>query len=137
MESAEPQLHLVNTILRCIALIEGAFIVIGHLFVLGLFTIRGARGRLSDYHILSLLCSDLMQGVLNVPLYLYLTTNLRVKDASCFWSHLLTGTSAMMQIFIILGMTCDRYWAIVHPIHYKKNATKTKTLGEYNLDFLI
>lgn len=124
--------ELLNSVLQAFVAAEGVLIVLGHCFVFGLFLQQGGtRGRLSDIHILSLMTSDLIHGFLNIPLVVYLTRGLRVGDPSCFWAHWFSATSGMMQIFIIISMTMDRYWAIVHPLHYKTNATPYKAFGKY------
>lgn len=123
-----PQL---DSILRSIEAVQGVFVVLSNLFVLGLFYQEGIRGRLSSLHIISLTVSDILQGVINVPAVIYLTLDLRVGQPSCFWTIWLASMSAFTQIFIILTMTLDRYWAVVHPFHYRSNVTRKFTCGTF------
>lgn len=120
----------VNAILRWIEAVQGVFVVLSNAFVLGLFYQEGIRGRLSNLHIISLACSDILQGLVNVPAVIYLTLDLRVGDSSCFWTIWLASTSAFTQIFIILTMTVDRFWAIVYAFHYRSHVTRELTIGK-------
>lgn len=131
--TCEMDVEYLNTILRSIEAVEGIFIVLSNILVLGLFYEEGIRGRLSNCHIISLMASDVLQGLINVPAVIYLTLDLRVGDKSCFWTIWIATTSAFTQIFIILCMTVDRYWAIVHTMHYRCHVTKEITQGMLHL----
>lgn len=131
-------LHEMNNedgILQWIEIFQGIFVVISNSFVLGLFYQEGTRGRYSNLHIISLAISDILQGLINAPAVVYLTYfNLRVSDPECFWIMWIACTSAFTQIFIIMMMTVDRFWAVVYAIQYRMHATRHLTLGNsFNL----
>lgn len=108
---------------------QGVLIVLCNSFVLGL--IAQERGPLtakpSNIHIISMIISDIFQGLINVPTVMYLSNGVTVSHPNCFPVIFVATTFAFTQIFIIMAMTLDRYWAIVHPLHYKKHMTPTKT----------
>lgn len=109
--------------------IQGFLIVICNTFVLGL--IMQERGPLtakpSNLHIISMIVSDIFQGLINVPTVMYMSNGVTVSHPNCFPVIFVATTFAFTQIFIIMAMTLDRYWAIVHPLHYKKHMTPKKT----------
>lgn len=109
--------------------IQGVLIVLCNSFVLGL--IAQERGPLiakpSNLHIVSMIISDIFQGLINVPTVMYLSNGVTVSHPNCFPVLFVATTFAFTQIFIIMAMTVDRYWAIVHPLHYKRHMTPKKT----------
>lgn len=127
-------LRTAQTCLDVVEITQGVLIVLCNAFVLGLiFTERKKfTTHLSNIHIVSLLCSDLIQGLINVPITVFLSSGVTLSHPLCFHAIHLASTTGFSQVLIILAMTTDRYWAIVHPLHYKTKATVRNSVGTYN-----
>lgn len=126
-------LQTVQNCLKSFEITQGLLIVLFNAFVLGLIFSEKAsfRRHKSNIHIVSLVCSDIIQGLINVPITVFLANGVTLGHPMCFYVIHLASTTGFGQIFIIIMMTIDRYWAIVHPLSYKTKATVRKSTGKF------
>lgn len=132
-----PTMRVVHQFLTVVEGMQGVMIVLCNALVLALILQEREKfsTRLSNYHVVSLVCSDMIQGFVNVPVVMFIAQGITVSHPMCFMVTQVAATTGFTQILIIMAMTVDRYWAIVHSMHYKKNATVGKTVCKYDLDY--
>lgn len=125
-------MRIVNQCLAVVEGVQGVMIVLCNALVLALIFQEREKfsSRLSNYHVVSLVCSDMVQGFINVPTVMFIAQGITVSHPMCFMVTQVAATTGFTQILIIMAMTVDRYWAIVHALHYKKHATVEKMIGE-------
>lgn len=123
--------------LNIIQMICTVLIVLCNTIVLLLFyqERRSLMDRLSNLHIISMAFGDIVQGLVNWPAVIYMSFGMTLAHPWCFELALVISTTSVMQIYVILAVTIDRYWAIVYPLHYKRNMTLRKAICK--LQFFI
>lgn len=113
----------VKTTLMVIEVILGTFIVLGNLLVLLLFYQNLKWLKISHRFIISLAVSDLLQGLINPTIHIYLVGGVKIVSTSCTYVMTLASIIIMISLFTVFATCVDRYLAIVHPVMYKTKVT--------------
>lgn len=100
--------------------------IIGACIILGLCYHERKLSKISHKHIISMATADLLQGLLNAPVSIFLSFDVKINDKMCFEALIMGITAVFLTMFILVSMSIDRYIAIVHPLYYKTNMTGTK-----------
>lgn len=104
----------------------GLTTIIGACIILGLCYHERKLSKVSHKHIISMATADLLQGLINGPVCIFLSFDVKINDKMCFEALIMGITAVFTTMFILVSMSIDRYIAIVHPLYYKTNMTGTK-----------
>ncbi|KAL3984739.1 7 transmembrane receptor (rhodopsin family) protein [Acanthocheilonema viteae] len=116
-------------------------IVFGNLVVLLAVLIdRELRRLATNKFIASLAISDLLVGIVVMPLSLYATVNEIHWDLGATWCqfHLVTGVfSTTASIIHLTAISLDRYFAIMFPTEYQRHSIATSTFAYLIMIWLV
>lgn len=131
----------IKTTLMVIEAILGTFIVFGNSLVLYLFYQNRKWLKISHRYIISMAVSDLLQGLLNPGIHIYLAGGLKMTSKSCTYVMVAASTNVLISLCVVFVTCIDRYWAIVHPVVYKTKVTPViancKSIFELEGDTLV
>lgn len=100
--------------------------VIGNAAVIIVFQQEKRLQRRTNYYIVSLAFADFLVGLLGVPFAIMASVGLPRNLHGCLGTITILVALCTISIFCLVGVSVDRYWAILHPIKYSKNVS-TKT----------
>lgn len=105
-----------------IEVIIGLSTVIGSGIVLALYyhvyRRPSANKRNSHKYFISLAVADLVQGLISSPLAIFVSFGVRTNDRFCLESIAIAVTTIFISLFLMVGMSLDRYVAITQPLKY-------------------
>lgn len=133
----EEALSNARTVVLVIELSLLCIIVMGNSFVLALFWQERKYHNTSHKYIVSMAVSDLLQGVVNAPVIIYLNTGIKIGSDECLAALIIGSSAAIVSLIIIFATSVDRYWAIVHPVSYKTKSTATVANCKYDISTVI
>ena len=105
------------------SIVFAAATCVGNLTVIILFMMNKELQVVTNYFVLSLAMADLLGGTLAFPLTIGMLNVFREKHAFldlclCILSVIVTDASFSMSLISVLGISVDRWMAIVYPIKY-------------------
>ena len=99
-----------------LAIVLGVLIVAFNLLVLFLVAKRKHLRNPANYLLCSLAFSDLLTGLISIPLHL--VCNIIQEDTVCIVAENFLRFTSISTILHLLGITTDRYLAIIHSLRY-------------------
>lgn len=105
--------------------------VIGNAAVIIVFTQEKRLQRRTNYYIVSLAFADFLVGLLGVPFAIMASVGLPRNLHACLGTITILVALCTISIFCLVGVSVDRYWAILHPIKYSKNVSTRTAISEY------
>lgn len=102
--------------------------IIGSITVLALFyyTKHKSNGSFRKYFI-ALAASDLQCGIICTVSFQYMVQGVRINDPYCKEAFFSVYYSLCVTYALLVAMTIDRYFAIVHPLKYKSMSIPRNT----------
>lgn len=88
---------------------------------------KEALRTLSNMFLFSLAISDLLFGLLGIPLFL--SCSIKRFLLQCALSVLIVRFNAISSVFHLLVIACDRYAIILHSMKYPSLVTKSRAIG--------
>lgn len=88
---------------------------------------KEALRTLSNMFLFSLAISDLLFGLLGIPLFL--ACSIKSSLLQCALSVLIVRFNAISSVFHLLVIACDRYAIILHSMKYPSLVTKSRAIG--------
>lgn len=120
-----------------IQLFVGSITVIGSLVVLALYyRVSNRSGMYSRKYFVALAVADLQEGLLTSSLAIFVSFGVKTNDPYCLESISLALHTIFVTLFLMVGMSIDRYLAIMHPLRYKALITNTITLTTIGISWL-
>lgn len=123
-----PQIVIASTITTADYML-GVWIVCINLLVLTVLVNTRKKWTPLDLHLMSITFSDLLQGILFVPMD-NLVAVIDVKHKWCFAIYFICYGLFCVQPYSFLASTIDRYWAIVYPFSYRAKMTLKLTASK-------
>ncbi|XP_063706345.1 adenosine receptor A3-like [Culicoides brevitarsis] len=123
-------LHDVQLTFIVVEIAIGATTVIGSMIVLALYyhTFQNSvRKKTSHKYFVALAVSDLCQGLIVAPLAIFVSFGIRTNDPFCLESMSVAVTTIFISLFLMVGMSVDRYLAITQPLKYLRVITNRVT----------
>lgn len=103
------------------------FILAANCIVIILTIWKEALRTVSNMFLFSLAISDLLFGLLGIPLFL--ACSIKSSLLECALSVLLARFNAISSVFHLLVIACDRYTVILHSMKYPSLVTKPRATG--------
>lgn len=103
------------------------FILAANCIVIILTIWKEALRTVSNMFLFSLAISDLLFGLLGIPLYL--ACSIKISLLECSLSVLLARFNAISSVFHLLVIACDRYIIILYSMKYPSLVTKPRATG--------
>lgn len=101
-------------------LIIGPTTIVGSLIILILFyKSKQCSNTSSRKYFIGLATADLQTGIIFTRTLLLMATDGKLSDQSCVICITLAYYIGFASLFLLVGMTIDRYFAILHPLKYK------------------
>lgn len=111
----------IQLIFVVIEVIIGLTIIIGNAIVLALYCQEYGNSvgkKNSQKYFISLAVADLVQGLIVAPLAIFVSFGVRTNDRFCLESIATAVTTIFISLFLMVGMSLDRYFAITQPLKY-------------------
>lgn len=106
----------------------GPITIIGSLVILALFyQTKHPTKTASRKYFIALATIDLQTGIIATSTLLHAAAGLKISDPSCVICTAMIYYIAFATLFLLVGMTTDRYFAILYPLKYKVWATSKLT----------
>lgn len=118
-----------------IQLFIGSVTVIGSLVVLALYY-RVSNRTYSRKYFIALAVADLQEGFITSSLAIFVSFGVKTNDPYCLESISLALHTIFVTLFLMVGMSIDRYLAIIHPLRYKALVTNTITLTTIGISWV-
>ena len=101
------------------------FIVLVNSLVVGKFAQRrNLRMVAGNFILVSLACSDILTGLVDIPLFL--ACNILVEETVCYAENLMLRFTSVSTVLHLLVATLDRYLSIMHALRYHSLVTKRR-----------
>lgn len=123
-----PELHATYTTFEILVSLVA---VVGNAMVIYVFRRERRLRRRTNYYIVSLATADLLVGLLGIPFAILASVGLPKNLHACLFTVSLLVMLCTISIFCLVGVSVDRYWAILHPMCYSRNVRTRTAIGEY------
>ncbi|XP_070509389.1 adenosine receptor A1-like isoform X2 [Chironomus tepperi] len=100
--------------------------VLGNSLVILVFYRERRLRRRTNYYIISLATADFLVGLIGIPFAVLADIGLPRNLHACLLTLSALIVLCTISIFCLVAVSIDRYWAILHPLAYSRNA-RTKT----------
>ncbi|KAG6448385.1 adenosine receptor A3 [Manduca sexta] len=121
--SPTPELHAAYTTFEILVALVA---VVGNAMVMFVFRRDRRLRRRTNYYIVSLAAADFLVGLLGIPFAILASVGLPRNLHACLFTVSLLVMLCTISIFCLVGVSVDRYWAILHPMCYSRNV-RTRT----------
>lgn len=115
-------LHEIQLTFIIVEVIIGSTTIIGSSLVLALYYQESKKSsvskKISHKYFVALTVADLVQGVIVPPLAIFVSFGIRTNDRFCLESMAIAVTTIFISLFLMVGMSFDRYLAITSPLKY-------------------
>lgn len=119
----------VQILFIAIEIFVGSVTIIGSLTVLALYYRVSSRSCIhSRKYFIALALADLQEGLITSSLAIFVSFGLKVNEPYCLESIALAMHTIFVTLFLMVGMSIDRYLAIIYPLRYKTLVTNTITV---------
>ncbi|XP_013195643.2 adenosine receptor A3 [Amyelois transitella] len=118
-----PELHATYTSLEILVALVA---IVGNAMVIYVFHRDRRLRRRTNYYIVSLAVADFLVGLLGIPFAILASVGLPRNLHACLFTVSLLVMLCTISIFCLVGVSVDRYWAILHPMCYSRNV-RTRT----------
>lgn len=106
----------------------GPLTIIGSLIILILFSqTKHPTKTASRKYFIALATADLQTGIISTSTLPVAATGMKISDPICVICTALIYYIAFATLFLLVGMTTDRHFAILYPLKYKVWATSKLT----------
>lgn len=130
--SADSFVHLNDQpVLLTFSLFMALLGTIGNTLVLILFWMDRRQISIGHYYIISMAVSDLLETMLGAPLTAFFRLYLTIDDPICPVVHGVKVAIFVCCLLSVVLTAIDRYWSIVHMVHYRNNSTHKFAIGLY------
>ncbi|KAF2355453.1 G protein-coupled receptor rhodopsin-like [Trinorchestia longiramus] len=100
--------------------------IIGNSLTILVFVKNRKLRRLTNYYIVSLAAADLLVGVLGIPFAILTSLGMPEAREPCLLMLCTLILLCTISIFSLVGVSVDRYWAILHPLIYARLMTASR-----------
>ncbi|KAJ6637884.1 Adenosine receptor A2a [Pseudolycoriella hygida] len=111
-----------------VEIIIATIALIGNGLVIFVFWREKKLQTFSNYHIMSLSVADLFVGLFAVPIAILIEAQTPREHYACLFLISMLLATCLISIFSRIGVSIDRYWAIVHPLSYIRNRNTKKSV---------
>ncbi|KAJ8725788.1 hypothetical protein PYW08_003971 [Mythimna loreyi] len=118
-----PELHATYTTFEILVALVA---VVGNAMVIYVFHRERRLRRRTNYYIVSLAVADFLVGLLGIPFAILASVGQPRNLHACLFTVSLLVMLCTISIFCLVGVSVDRYWAILHPMCYSRNV-RTRT----------
>ena len=105
--------------------------IIGNSLTIWVFVQNRKLRRLTNYYIVSLAAADLLVGVVGIPFAILTSIGKPEAPLPCLAMLCILILLCTISIFSLVGVSVDRYWAIIHPLIYARLMTSSRARREY------
>ncbi|KAG5675405.1 hypothetical protein PVAND_005313 [Polypedilum vanderplanki] len=109
-----------NLIYTIVDIVFALFAIIANSFVIAAFCLERKLRRRIHYFLLSLSIIDLLIGFLAIPATIILDADFIHEKYPCLALFTCFITIFTISKWNMVGIVCNCYWAILHPIHYHR-----------------
>lgn len=114
-----------------VEILVAVFAVLGNAAVIIVFQQEKRLHRRTNYYIVSLAFADFLVGLFGVPFAIMASVGLPRNLHACLGTITLLVVLCTISIFCLVGVSIDRYWAILYPIKYSKNVSTKTAISKY------
>ena len=118
-------------------LIVAVIAIIGNTLTIWVFVKNRKLRRLTNYYIVSLAAADLLVGVLGIPFAILTALGMPEAQGPCLSMLCTLILLCTISIFSLVGVSVDRYWAILHPLIYARLMTASRVRREYTYSIIL
>lgn len=119
----------VQTIFIVVESFVGMITVLGSLVVLALYyRVSHRSGMYSRKYFVALAIADMQEGLVTASLAIFVSFGVKANDPYCLESISVALHTIFVTLFLMVGMSIDRYLAIIHPLRYKALITNKITV---------
>ena len=111
-------------------LIVAIFTIIGNSITILVFVKNRKLRRITNYYIVSLAAADFLVGVLGIPFAILTSLGKPEAQGPCLSMLCTLILLCTISIFSLVGVSVDRYWAILYPMPYARLMTATRARCE-------
>lgn len=127
----------VQTVFIVIQIFVGSVTVVGSLVILALYyRVSNRSGMYSRKYFIALAIADLQEGIVTSSLAIFVSFGVKTNDPFCLESIAVALHTIFVTLFLMVGMSLDRYLAIIHPLRYKALITNKITLTAICISWL-
>lgn len=123
-----PELHATYTTFEILVALVA---VVGNAMVIYVFQRERRLRRRTNYYIVSLAVADFLVGLLGIPFAILASVGQPRNLHACLFTVSLLVMLCTISIFCLVGVSVDRYWAILHPMGYSRNVRTRTAICEY------
>lgn len=123
-----PELHATYTTFEVLVSLVA---IVGNAMVIYVFRRERRLRRRTNYYIVSLATADFLVGLLGIPFAILASVGLPRNLHACLFTVSLLVMLCTISIFCLVGVSVDRYWAILHPMCYSRNVRTKTAICEY------
>ncbi|KAA0193220.1 hypothetical protein HAZT_HAZT000838 [Hyalella azteca] len=128
-------LQNINTPYLVSEILVALLAVIGNSLTILVFILNRKLRRLTNYYIVSLAAADLLVGILGIPFAILTSLGMPEAREPCLLMLCTLILLCTISIFSLVGVSVDRYWAILHPLIYARLMTASRARREYDILF--
>lgn len=121
-----PELHATYTTFEILVALVA---VVGNAMVIYVFRRERRLRRRTNYYIVSLAVADFLVGLLGIPFAILASVGQPRNLHACLFTVSLLVMLCTISIFCLVGVSVDRYWAILHPMCYSRNVRTRTAIG--------
>lgn len=123
------KLEDIQKVFIVIQLFVGSVTVIGSIVILALYyRVSDRSGMYSRKYFIALAVADLQEGLITSSLAIFVSFGVKTNDPYCLESISVALHTIFVTLFLMVGMSIDRYLAIMHPLRYKSLVTNKITI---------
>lgn len=130
-------LQFVNAPYLISEIVVAILAIIGNSLTILVFVKNRKLRRLTNYYIVSLAAADLLVGVLGIPFAILTSLGMPEAREPCLLMLCTLILLCTISIFSLVGVSVDRYWAILHPLIYARLMTASRARREYHCDYVV
>lgn len=95
------------------------FAILENLFIVLLFVQQRKTLDISHKFVISMVCADLLEGLIGAPLTAVMASGLRAGSPLCLGTLSTKITIHMILVSCVVMTTFDRFWAVIAPFNHR------------------